>query len=390
MKTEPVVGIQPTVLKWARESSGLRLEDVAHKLKRSPDDILAWEIGTSAPTYVQLENLAYKIFKRPLAVFFLPAPPEETAPVREFRTLPEADLRTLHVDTYFQIRRAHSYQLTLKELFDGHNPGTQRLWQEITLSIQQPVAQQAATLRQALGISLDKQIAWRSDDVALKGWREAIEERGIFVFKAPFKQKEISGFCLLDAEFPLIYLNNSTTKTRQIFSLLHEVAHLLFRVNGISKYDNDYVQQLPPTERRIEQFCNQISAEVLIPSTDFAAQISGFPHNAGAIPDHVIANVASRYGVSRESILRRLLDLGRVGKSFYEQKAKLWASQKQTKGGGDWYASQNTYLSHRFAREVIRRHYRNQISMEQAAEFLGVRAKNFSGLEQRILSGAAA
>ncbi|MBS1810555.1 MAG: ImmA/IrrE family metallo-endopeptidase [Acidobacteria bacterium] len=390
MKTEPVVGIQSAVLKWARESIGLRVEDVAHKIKRPPEDILAWESGDSAPTYVQLENLAYKIFKRPLAVFFLPAPPEEAAPIREFRTLPDVDLRTLHVDTYFQIRRAHAYQLTLRELFDGHNPSTQHLWQEVPLSLQQPVTQQAATLRQALGISLDKQIAWRSDDVALKAWREAIEERGIFVFKAPFKQKEISGFCLLDAEFPLIYLNNSTTKTRQIFSLLHELAHLLFRVNGISKFDNDYVQQLPPRERRIEQFCNQIAAEVLIPSEDFAAQISGFPHNAEAIPDHVIANVASRYGVSREVILRRLLDLGRVGQSFYEQKAKFWASQKQTKGGGDWYASQNTYLSHRFAREVIRRLYRNQISMEQAAEFLGVKAKNFAGLEQRILLGVAA
>ncbi len=390
MKTEPVVGIQSAVLKWARESIGLRVEDVAHKLKRPPEDILAWENGDSTPTYVQLENLAYKIFKRPLAVFFLPAPPEETAPVREFRTLPDADLRTLHVDTYFHIRRAHAYQLTLKELFDGQNPSAHHLWQEISLNIKQPVAQQADALRKALGISLVQQIAWKSEEVALKAWREAIEARGIFVFKAPFKQKEISGFCLLDAEFPLIYLNNSTTKTRQIFSLLHEVAHLLFRVNGISKFERDYVQQLPFTERRIEQFCNQIAAEVLIPSADFAAQISGFPSNAEAVPDHVLANVASRYGVSREAVLRCLLDLGRVGKSFYEQKAKFWASQKQTKGGGDWYASQNTYLSHRFAREVIRRLYRNQISMEQAAEFLGVKAKNFAGLEQRILSGAAA
>ncbi len=277
MKTEPVVGLQPAVLQWARESIGLRVEDVAHKLKRPPEDILAWENGDSAPTYIQLENLAYKIFKRPLAVFFLPAPPQETAPAREFRTLPDADLRTLHVDTYFQIRRAQTYQLTLRELFDGHNPSTQRLWQEVALSLQQPVAQQAATLRQALGISLEKQIAWKSDDVALKGWREAVEERGIFVFKAPFKQKEISGFCLLDAKFPLVYLNNSTTKTRQIFSLLHEVAHLLFRVNGISKFDRDYVQQLPPQERRLEQFCNQIAAEVLISAADVAANISGFP-----------------------------------------------------------------------------------------------------------------
>lgn len=390
MKTEPVVGIQPTVLQWARESIGMSVEDVALKLKRSPEEVRAWESGAGSPTYVQLENLAYKVFKRPLAIFFLPAPPEEAAPVREFRTLPDADLQTLHVDTYFQIRRAQTYQLTLKELFDGQNPSAQRLWQEFALNFEQPVAEQAIALRQALGISLDQQIAWKSAEVALKAWREAIEARGIFIFKAPFKQKEISGFCLLDAEFPLVYLNNSTTKTRQIFSLLHEVAHLLFSINGISKFDSDYVHRLPPRARRIEQFCNQIAAEVLIPSDDFAAQIRELPRNAETVPEQVIASIGSRYGVSRESILRRLLDLGRVRKAFYEQKAKFWASQKQAQGGGNWYASQNTYLSDRFAREVIRRHYRNQISLEQAAEFLGVKAKNFAGLEQRILQGAAA
>jgi hypothetical protein len=68
----------------------------------------------------------------------------------------------------------------------------------------------------------------------------------------------------------------------------------------------------------------------------------------------------------------------------------LWASQKKAASGGDWYASQNTYLSDKFAREVIGRHYRNQISVEQASEYLGIKAKNFAGLEQRILQGAAA
>jgi len=390
MKTEPIVGIQPTILQWARESMGMSVEDVALKLKRLPEEILAWESGAASPTYAQLETLAYTVFKRPLAVFFLPKPPDEAAPAREFRTLPDADLQTLQGDTYLQIRRAHAYQLTLKELFDGRNPSAHRIWQKIKLNTEKTIPEQAKAVRLALGISLDQQIAWKFDEVALKAWREAVEEAGIFVFKSPFKQKEISGFCLLDSEFPLIYLNNSTTKTRQIFSLLHEVAHLLFSINGITKFDETYVQQLPPRERRIEQLCNRIAAEVLVPSEDFAARIKGFPANAESVPDHLFASLASRYGVSRESILRRFLDLGRVGKRFYEQKAKLWASQKNATAGGDWYASQKTYLSDRFAQEVMRRYYRNQISIEQAAEFLGIRARNFSGLEQRILQRATA
>ena len=391
MRAEPVAGVQPSVIRWARESMGLSVEDVAHKLKRPLEEVMAWEsAGGSSPTYAQLESLAYKVFKRPLAIFFLPAPPDEIVPAREFRTLPDADLQALHADTYVQVRKAHAYQITLKEVFEGKNPSVRQISREAPLDMQRSIEAQALAVRKALGISPEDQLGWKSDELALKRWREAVEALGIFVFKAPFKQKDISGFCLLDADFPLIYLNNSTTKTRQIFSLLHELAHLLLNVSGISKFEVSYMSRLAAPERRIEQFCNKVAAEILIPSADFGQEIAGFPSNAESVQDHLYATLASRYGVSREAILRRLLDLDRVSQAFYEQKAKFWASQKKAVSGGDWYASQNTYLSDRFAREVIGRHYRNQISVEQASEFLGIKAKNFAGLEQRILQGAAA
>lgn len=391
MKAEPVDGVQPSVIRWARESMGMSVEDVAHKLKRPPEEVLAWEAEDGAsPTYAQLENLAYKVFKRPLAIFFLPAPPDEIPPAREFRTLPDADMQTLHADTYVQVRKAHAYQITLKEVFEGKNPSVKQIAHGVPLDMRQPVEAQARAVREALGIALKDQIGWKSDEVALKRWRDAVEANGIFVFKAPFKQKDISGFCLLDADFPLICLNNSTTKTRQIFSLFHELAHLLLNVNGISKFEASYMSRLPAAERRIEQFCNKIAAEMLIPSDDFGQQISSLPRGAETVQEHLYADLANRYGVSREAILRRLLDLERVSQAFYEQKAKFWASQKKATSGGDWYASQNAYLSDRFAQEVIGRHYRNQITVEQASEFLGIKAKNFAGLEQRILQGAAA
>ena len=391
MRAEPVVGVQPSVIRWARESMGMSIEDVAHKLKKSSEEVTAWESEDGiSPTYSQLENLAYKVFKRPLAVFFLPVPPDEISPAREFRTLPDADLQNLQADTHVQVRKAHAYQITLNELFEGRNPSGRHIAQEIPLNMREPVEVQARSVRKALGMLLDDQLGWKSDDLALKRWREAVELLGIFVFKAPFKQKGISGFCLLDANFPLIYLNNSASKTRQIFSLLHELAHLLLNVNGISKFEASYLSALPIAERRIEQFCNKLAAEILIPSDDFARQIAGFPRNPELAQDHQYASLASRYGVSREAVLRCFLDQERVSRAFYEQKAKFWSSQKKAASGEDWYSSQNTYLSDTLAREVIGRHYRNQISVEQASEFLGIKAKNFAGLEQRILQGAAA
>lgn len=73
--TRQVVGVEKTVLRWARETAGLTPKAVAAMLKRDVAEVLGWEAGTAAPTYAQLEKLAYVAYKRPLAAFFLPSPP---------------------------------------------------------------------------------------------------------------------------------------------------------------------------------------------------------------------------------------------------------------------------------------------------------------------------
>ncbi|MFH2135145.1 MAG: ImmA/IrrE family metallo-endopeptidase [Pseudomonadota bacterium] len=366
------------------------MSDVALRIKRPVEEIEAWEANGPYPSYPQLEKLAYQIYKRPLAVFFLPAPPEEISPAREFRTLPSDDLQTLAADTHLHIRRAHAYQLALRELFGSLNPSEHCIWKELSVSRTGSVVDQAASVRDYLGITLDEQIRWKDDENALKKWRKAIEEKGVFVFKESFAQKDISGFCLIDSQFPVVYLNNSTTKTRQTFSLLHELAHLLLSVNGLSKFDQRYIDRLPEQEKYVERFCNAIAAEILIPSSDFMIQVKQFPADIERASEQHFSDLAMRYGVSREAVLRRFLDQNRVTTSFYELKAKAWAAQQKKGTGGDWYASQNVYLSDRFAREVVSRHYKNQLSVEQAAEMLGIKPKNFAGLEQRILQGIAA
>jgi Zn-dependent peptidase ImmA (M78 family) len=264
------------------------------------------------------------------------------------------------------------------------------IWRKISLVADKSVTQQAQSIREYLGITVQLQCTWRDDDNALKNWRSAVEKAGIFVFKSAFKQKEISGFCLIDTNLPVIYLNNSTTKTRQIFSLLHEMAHLLMSINGLSKIDKQYIDFLPQAEQKIERFCNAIAAEVLIPSHDFVDQTAAFPTDIEKAPEEYIADLSNRYGVSREAVLRRLLDSGRVSRNFYERKAREWTAQMKKITGGSWYLNQGAYLSDYFAREVVARHFRHQISMEEASDLLGIKPKNYSGLEERILSGAGA
>lgn len=390
MKREPVEGVQPEVLRWARETVGLSIDEVATMLRIPSAEVADWEAGAGAPTYAQLEKLAYQVFKRPLAVFFLPAPPAEKVPQREFRTLPDADMRSLTRDTYLQVRQAQAFQLSLREVFGGRNPAADMIWKSLSLSLSESVSQQAERIRDALGITLEEQASWRNDDLALKQWRKAIEDAGIFVFKSAFKQREISGFCLMDDAFPIIYLNNSTTKTRQIFSLLHELAHLLLSMNGLSKLDSGYIDALPQAERNIERFCNAIAADVLIPHTAFDRLVAGLPADVESASEEAFAELAGYFGVSREAVLRRMLDQGRVSQAFYKRKATIWSAQRREATGGSYYANQGAYLSDRFAREVVGRHYRHQITLEQAADFLGIKPKSFAGFEAHVLHGAGA
>lgn len=389
MTKETVKGIQPEIFRWARLTVGLSVSDVAAILKRPTEEVEAWESGDDAPTYPQLEKLAYQVYKRPLALFFLPSPPQESTPEHEFRTLPQAELKSLHRDTFLQIRRAHAYQIALTEVF-GDSPTSQKtIWESINLTPSRGVAEQAKQIRDYFQISIQEQTAWKSDEAALKYWRKSIESAGGFVFKAPFKQADISGFCLIDSAHPIIYLNNSTTKTRQIFSLLHELAHILLGVNGISKFDTSYIERLPNAEKQLERFCNQIAAEVLIPSADFAQQIKSLPQNVEQTSEEQFAMLANRYGVSREAVLRRLLDQTLVSQTFYEKKAKFWSSQKKAGSGGNWYLNQGAYLSDRFAKEVVSKHYKHQITLEQAADYLGIKPKSFAGFEERVLQGSS-
>lgn len=389
-KALSVQGVEPSVLAWARTSIGLSVEEVGLKLRTPASTIETWENGSGAPSYVQLEKLAYEIYHRPLATFFLPQPPDEASPQREFRTLPQTDLASLAVDTHLHLRKGHAFQIALRELFGARNPNNDPIWRKARLQVTGSVKLQAEQVRAALGVSLDEQTTWGSEEIALKQWRVAIEQAGAFVFKSSFKQGEISGFCLADSEFPVIYLNNSVAATRQIFSLMHELAHLLLNVNGLSKYGDSYADFLPASERAIEKFCNAIAAEVLVPADDFESVVRGYLPPIGELGDEHFASIARRYSVSREAIARRLLDAGRITQTSYAERAVAWKKQRKRTSGGNYYNTQGQYLSYRYSQEVIGRYYNQQLSSAQAADYLGMKAKNLPGFEQRILQGSLA
>ena len=90
---------------------------------------------------------------------------------------------------------------------------------------------------------------------------------GHLVFKDAFRAPSYFGFCLYDDEFPIIYINNSSAKSRQIFTLFHELGHLLFHTSGVDLLDDPFLKHLGHAEQRIEVICNGLAARVLVPET---------------------------------------------------------------------------------------------------------------------------
>jgi Zn-dependent peptidase ImmA (M78 family)/transcriptional regulator with XRE-family HTH domain len=304
--------VNPDVLRWARESANLTIDEVTIKVKKSSEVIEAWEKGLDFPSYAQLEKLAYSIYKRPIAVFFFPSPPEEDDTKKSFRTIPESEFNRLPPALIRQIRRARVKQENLYELCGGVNPSQVQLLNQLKGSSGYGLGKLTSAIREYLGVSLDKQKNWNGIETALEAWRDAFENTGIFVFKEAFREDNFSGFCLYDKEFPLIIINNSMAKARQIFTLFHELGHLLFETSGIDKLIDDYINTLPEHDKKIEIMCNRLAAVFLVPSKDFESSIKGVIVNEVSV-----TKLADTYKVSREVILRKLLDRGVVNESTY-------------------------------------------------------------------------
>ena len=148
-----LLGINPKVLTWARQRSGHSIEDVAASFKKEPEEIESWEKGETSPTYVQLEKLAYVLYKRPIALFFFPDVPKEQNPEQSFRTLPDSELDDLAPDTHHKIREARALQLSLAELA-RNNPSERQILRDLGFKGTESATAAANAVREYLGMDL--------------------------------------------------------------------------------------------------------------------------------------------------------------------------------------------------------------------------------------------
>lgn len=371
--------ITPALITWARTRAGLSIQDAKNFGK-----IDEWERGESSPTYPQLEALANAL-KVPVAVFFFPEPPDVPDVAQTFRTFPDTEFDQIPGRVKLLLRKAKAFQLNLAELARGKNPAPRVITKDLSFSSDASVAEAARELRTYLGVTILTQQSWADDETALKEWRAALQAVGVYIFKDAFKADEFSGFCLFDEEFPLIYVNNSAAKTRQIFTLFHELAHLLFETSGIDTLHGDYISKLQGASKRIEVFCNRFAAEFLFPDADFAAAMEGQnPTEATA------ETLAAHYHVSREFVFRRFFDRKWIDEAAYTAAATRWAQQRGGgRSGGDYYWTKLSYLGRDYVALALSEFHQNRINETQLADYLDTKPKNLAGIEDYFTRGGS-
>lgn len=396
MMRSPVQNINPAVLKWARERKHYAPADIVEKLgaKSVTQEIFVdWEKGKGAPTYPQLEKLA-DLYKVPIAVFFFPEPPEIEDSAASLRSVPGFDLHSVSHDTLDIIHRVQATQMTLKELNEGVNPVSYPLHKSVNLGAngnfvsKEKLESLATQLRgeDLLGVSMEDQQNWSDPREALWAWRDAIEEQGIFVFRWPFKSRYLSGFCLYDEEFPVVCLDSQESYGRQIFTLMHELAHLLYGESSVTlAKDGLEVAE----DRETERYFDHIAGAVLVPMADLREQIS----KGNVRNEDFYDQQAKRYKVSSSMLLVRCRLTNLIPYSVYaEKKETLMTSSSEAgsghfqKGGGDYYWNQLSYWGKAFLHNILQARYQDKIGEYEIADILNMKIKNVEKLEGYLIN----
>jgi Zn-dependent peptidase ImmA (M78 family) len=392
--------VEPSLLVWARETASLTIEEAANAYGVPAEKIEAWESGEDRPTMGQLKKIAAAT-KRPLPVFYLPAPPTDFLPLKDFRRLPDVTEHRYSARLAYEIRAAHERRAVALHIFAmlGEEP------KDLGVSAQKNDDPEgiAATVRSRLGITLGQQSRWGDPEKAFKAWREAIESAGVLVFvlsgahhQVPLR--EVRGFAIAERPLPTVVVNGKDRTNGRIFTLMHELGHVVL---GESAIENELEPDaaMPAPDRAVETFCNRFASSVLMPRDALLAEpiVAARTGARAAWTDAEIAALARRYCVSREALLLRLVELGRADRALYQAKrleysrqyAALEAETEEADGGFAPYQYQVLgHLGRGFAGLVLQGYYNGRLTLSSVSGYLGTQAKTVPLIERAIFNAA--
>lgn len=367
--------INPALLKWARQRSRIPKERAAERLKIDVEQLLAMEAGEAPISPAKLRKCA-KLYRRSLALFFLPEPPDEVEVPTDFRRLPDGSQPDTSTDLVHFVRQVRSRQAAALEIAARLGPLEKHRVPFARRS--EDVAAVARRLREVLEYPLEEQMKRRQPDVVQRALRAKVEDLGVLVFTASLPVEEFRGLSLYDPHVPVIAINAKDAYAARNFSLMHEATHLMLRREGACNMaDADAT----------EVFCNAVAAECLVPEVALLGQpeVEGRTP-ASEWPQGDIADVARRFGVSSQVIARRLRDLGRMSQDdFVPYLHRKWKATKGSSSGGpSYYRLQKSRLGVPFISLVVEGYNRTLVSVREVHELLGVKPRKLHKLVEEL------
>lgn len=363
------IDINPNMLTWAIVRAGYELRDFFSAFP----NVQKWIELIKRPTVKQLEDFAKRVHI-PFGYLFLPEPPAEKIPFPFFRT---GSIQTNKVsvnvyDTILILQRRQDWltdylidndglPLPFVNKFDK-NTNFDIIVADIrrTLDLTPEWANDFGTFEDTLSF-ITKKIEAIGIMIAFNGIVENNTHRVIPV-------NECRGFVLVNEIVPFMFINAADAKAAQLFTIIHELAHIW--LGQSAGFDN---QNLLPADDPIEKLCDQISAEFLVPASSF---------NKVWKAKADIASVARYFKVSQVVIARRALDLGKITRKeffmFYNDYMKIIHLKKEKQGsGGDFYATARKRISVGFAAYVDQAVKQNKLLYRDAYKITGLRGDTY-------------
>lgn len=197
----------------------------------------------------------------------------------------------------------------------------------------------------------------------------AMEEDGILVARNSIAGNttsrrlsvgEFRGFTIEDGGYVLVFVNTADAKTAQLFSLAHELGHVVVGRTGISDHSE---------HAGVGRWCNRFAAAVIAP----AEAVERFFTDADSLDS--VNQLSQRFGLSREAMLWRLVELGftsREEASGVIELVKASRSEPRENGGAPpFHVLVRSRVGGRFYGTVTRAWSHGQITERDAERYLG-------------------
>ena len=361
--------VNPAIYRWAVSRARIDPQTLD---KRFPKFRL-WEQQEAAPTLRQLEGFAAATHT-PVGYFFLQGPPAEPLPIPDFRTIGDTPVQQPSADLIDTIQICQQRQEWYREFV---RPATET-GLTFVASIR-PGSDALAAAREigsTIGFDLDERAAFSSWEKALRRFVELVEEAGILIMISgivmnnthrKLDPEEFRGFTIIDDLAPLIFVNGSDSKSGQMFTLAHELAHVWA---GQSALGNPQPREIDAQGH--ELWCNKVAAEMLVPT---AAISEGF--RPDAVLHAEVQRLARRFKVSTLVILRRIHDIGGLSReefwSAYDTELeRIKELDVRSGSGGDFHKNEALRVGRRFGSALVVSTLAGQTLYRDAFRLLGI------------------